>query len=207
MVAGKSKTSFSPLFLPFLPPLRLFFETRSHCVASTGVTLSTSAGLDLTETHQALFPKCRYQGRAPATLAFLTFVLNLTPLAPFALPTHAFFPLPRPPDSPVLSLSKPLINTLQASPVGMAGLGPRETCSELLCLKEKPPQMVIKRLMFTAEMNKTASNVLPLFPFAPDNGPNSCAWHWQPTALGLCLRLGKLSFSTLFGILLGMDRL
>lgn len=91
VVAGKSKTSFSPLFLPFLPPLRLFFETRSHCVASTGITLSTPAGLDLTETHQALLPKCRYQGRAPATLAFLTFVLNLTPLAPFALPTHAFF--------------------------------------------------------------------------------------------------------------------
>lgn len=67
--------------------------------------------------------------------------------------------------------------------------------------------MVIKSLMFTAEMNKTGSNVLPLFSFAPDNGHNSCAWRWQPTAPWLCLRLGKLSFSTLFGILLGMDRL
>lgn len=208
VVAGKGKTSFSSLFLPYLPPLWLFFETRSYCVVLTGVTLSMSAGLYLTETHQALLPKCQNQGRAPATLASPTFVLNLTPLAPFALPTHAFFPLPRPPDPPVLSLkaSRSSIPFKLPRPVGVAGLGPRETCSELLCLKEKPPQTVIKSLMLTAEMNKTGSNVLPLFSFAPDNGHSSCASHWLPTALWLCLRLGKLSFSTLFGILLGMDR-
>lgn len=104
MVAGKCQTSFSSLFLPFLPPLWLFFETRSHCVVLTGVMLPMSAGLDLTETHQALLPKCWKQGRAPATLASPTFFLNLTPLAPFALPTHAFFSAP----GPQILLSSPL---------------------------------------------------------------------------------------------------